>query len=81
MVDGNYANRGELYLAHKHIGVDVDIKYASECLKNLQVLWSRPVHLQARIDDDMMLFSADGDEMKQRKITEDLPKPAHVELR
>ena len=81
VVDGNYANRGELYLAHKHIGVDVDIKYASECLKNLQVLWSRPVHLQARIDDDMMLFSADGDEMKQRKITEDLPKPAHVELR
>jgi hypothetical protein len=27
VVDGNYANRGELYLAHKHIGFDLDIKY------------------------------------------------------
>lgn len=81
VVDGNYANRGELYLAHKHIGVDVDIRYASECLKNLQRIWGRPVHLQALIGDDVTLFSTAGDEIKQQKIKEDTPKPAHTEFR
>ncbi len=81
VVDGNYANRGELYLAHKHIGVDLDIKYASACLTNLHKLWKRPVHIQARIKDDMMLFSCDGEEVKQQKITDEMPKPAHMELR
>ena len=82
MVDGNYGNRGELYLAHKHIGVDLDIKYASECLQNLHQLWKRPVHLQARIKDDMMLFSSNGDadSVKQQKIKDDTPKPAHATI-
>jgi len=78
VADGNYANRGELYLAHKHIGVDLDIKYACECLKSLQRIWRRPVHVQARIDDEMVLFSTDGEEVKQQKIKDDLPKPAHT---
>jgi stage V sporulation protein R len=78
VVDGNYANRGELYLAHKHLGVDLDMKYAHECLKNLQQIWRRPVHLHARIDDDMMLFSCSGDTVRQQKIKDDTPKPAHT---
>ena len=81
VADGNYANRGELYLAHKHIGVDIDIKYACECLKNLQKLWRRPVQLQAQIDEEMVLFSTHGEEVKQQKITDDLPKPAHTTFR
>jgi stage V sporulation protein R len=80
VVDGNYANRGELYLAHKHLGVDIDIKYAGECLRNLCRLWRRPVHLQGRIDDEMMLFSNDGDSLKQQKIKDDLPAPAHTTI-
>ncbi len=80
VVDGNYANRGELFLAHKHLGVDVDIKYAGECLRNIARIWRRPVHLQARIDDDMMLFTSDGESMKQQKIKDDLPKPAHTNI-
>ncbi len=78
VVDGNYANRGELYLAHKHIGIDLDIKYATECLTNIQRVWRRPVHLQARIKDDMLLFSAGGENVTQQKIKDDLPKPAHA---
>ncbi|TWT44554.1 SpoVR family protein [Phycisphaerae bacterium RAS1] len=78
VVDANYMNRGDLYLAHKHLGVDLDIKYSHECLKSLQRLWKRPVHLQARIDDDMMLFSADGESVKQQKIKDDTPRPAHA---
>jgi stage V sporulation protein R len=80
VVDGNYANRGELYLAHKHIVFDVDIKFANECLRNLHLLWQRPVHLQARIDDDMMLFTADGEGVSQQKISAELPEPAHTSI-
>ena len=80
VVDGNYANRGELYLAHKHIGIDIEIKYANECLKNLTRIWRRPVHLQARIDDEMMLFSAEADSVRQQKISEDLPEPVHASI-
>jgi len=80
VVDANYSNRGELYLAHKHVGADLDIKYAHECLKNLHRLWTRRVHLQALIDDDMMLFTCDGETVKQQKIKGDMPKPAHTVL-
>ena len=78
VVDGNYANRGELYLAHKHNLFDLDIRFATETLRNLFNIWSRPVHLQARIDDDMILFTFDGEQSQQQRITDkDLPKPAH----
>ncbi|MDX2197370.1 MAG: SpoVR family protein [Phycisphaerae bacterium] len=80
VVDGNYNNRGELYLAHKHLGVDIEIKYAAECLANIQKLWRRPVRLQARIDDDMILFSHDGEAFTQTKIKHDTPKPAHTNI-
>ena len=81
VVDGNYANRGELYLAHKHVGVDLDIKYANETLRNIQQIWQRPVHLQCQIDDDMMLFTSNGESVKQQKIKDDHPKPAHADIR
>jgi stage V sporulation protein R len=77
VVDGNYANRGELYLAHQHNGLDIEIKTAVETLKNVHHIWQRPVHLQARIDDDMILFSFAGDQPRQQTIHDDLPKPAH----
>jgi stage V sporulation protein R len=75
--DGNYCNRGELYLAHQHNGLDIEIKFAVETLKNIHKIWHRPVHLQARIDDDMILFSYNGEQPKQQTIHDDLPKPAH----
>ena len=77
VVDGNYANRGELFLAHQHNGLDVEIKYAVETLKNLARIWRRPCHLQARIDGEMILFTHDGETGKHQIIKDDLPKPAH----
>ncbi len=77
VVDANYRNAGELYLAQKHNGLDIEIKYAIETLKGLQHLWGRPVHLQARIDDDLMLFTFDGKQSQQQKIHNDMAKPAH----
>jgi len=77
VVDGNYANRGELYLAHKHNGVDLQIKYATDTLTKVQEIWGRPVHLQAQINDEMVLFTHDGEQSQQRTVTDDLPQPVH----
>ncbi len=78
VVDGNYANRGELYLTHQHDKYDLDIRTATETLRKLYNIWSRPLHLQAQIDDEMILFSFDGEQSQQQRLADkDLPKPAH----
>lgn len=80
VVDANYLNRGELYLAHQWTGLEVEIAKANSVMNNLRVLWGRPVHLQARVNDDMWLFSCTepGKDVKKEKITEETPGPAHV---
>ena len=77
VMDGNYRNRGELYLAHRHNGADIDIKYAVETLKNIQKVWKRPVHLHARIDDEPVLFSFDGEQSTQQHVDDRIDQPAH----
>ncbi|MGE3108578.1 MAG: SpoVR family protein [Phycisphaerales bacterium] len=78
-VDGNYLNRGELYLAHQFSGLEVEIAKAREVLVNLRHIWGRPVHLQTRVEDDMFLLSCDeGDKVRKEKISADMPKPAHL---
>ncbi len=77
VVDGNYRNRGELYLAHRHNGPDLEIKYAMATLKELQKIWKRPVHLAARIDDDQILFSFDGEKSSQQQIDDNVESAAH----
>ena len=77
VLDGNYRNRGELYLGHRHIGVDLDIKYAQETLKALQAVWKRPVHIHALIDDEPILFSYDGEQTTQQHVDESLPAAAN----
>ncbi|MEK6675195.1 MAG: SpoVR family protein [Planctomycetota bacterium] len=73
VMDGNYRNRGELYLAHRHTGADLDVKYAVATLKSVQKIWKRPVHLAARIDDDAMLFTFDGEQSTQQHIDDNMP--------
>ena len=77
VMDGNYRNRGELYLAHRHIGADLDIKYAVGTLKEIQKVWKRPVHLHARIDDDPILFTYDGENSSQQQVDEKIEPAAH----
>ncbi len=80
VADANYLNRGELYLAHQWTGLEVEIARASPVLQNLRILWGRPVHLQARVNDEMWLFSCGeaGKDVKKEKITDETPGPAHV---
>ncbi len=80
VVDGNYLNRGELYLAHEFHGIEVDAAKAAEVLRGVCMLWKRPVHLQCRVNDDMVLLSLDRPDAQPRrqKINADTPPPAHT---
>lgn len=66
--DGNYSNRGELYLSHRHEGVDLRMDYARDTLRNLHKIWTRPVHLETKIDDKKYLLSFDGRDYSERRI-------------
>jgi stage V sporulation protein R len=57
--DGNHNNRGELLLRHAHEGVDLDLAQARDTLKNLFVVWTRPVNLLTRIDNKGKLLRWD----------------------
>jgi stage V sporulation protein R len=80
VVDGNYLNRGELFLAHKFSGLEVDVGKAIEVLRSLRIVWGRPVHLQVRVNDDMLLYTMldPNDKIKREKINDDTPPPAHI---
>jgi stage V sporulation protein R len=78
VVDGNYRNRGELYLAQQYNGLEVDIAKAREVLVNLRRLWGRPVHVQVRLDDEHHLITCeDGEAIRKERIGSGTAKPAH----
>jgi stage V sporulation protein R len=60
VVDGNFKNRGELYLGHQHEGIDLDVTYAKDTLQSIHHIWKRSVHLETRIGDKGKLFTFDG---------------------
>ncbi len=60
VVDGNYQNRGELYLEHRFSGVELQMDYARDTLENLQRLWGRPVHLETCLENTSAVLSYNG---------------------
>ena len=65
--DGNYRNRGELYLVHRFEGVELRQDYANDTLVNLHKLWGRPVHVETVIDEKQHILSFDGSEHSIRE--------------
>jgi stage V sporulation protein R len=65
VVDANYENRGELYLRHRHEGVDLRHDYARATLLNLSKLWKRPVHLETVLEEKGKLLSCNGKEVSE----------------
>ena len=65
--DGNYKNRGELFLEHSYTGVELQMDYARDTLRNLERLWSRPVHLETVLEDTRTVLSFDGSEFEIEK--------------
>ena len=60
VVNGNYANRGELYLMHQYQGMPLKADYARDTLSNLCKLWGRPVHIESVVDDKTTIMTFDG---------------------
>ena len=65
--DGNYKNRGELYLRHHYSDVDLQLGYARDTLQNLARLWMRPVHIETILEGTTTVLSYDGKEHTQRQ--------------
>jgi stage V sporulation protein R len=68
VVDGNYENRGELYLYHQYEGVEMDIPYAQGTLRNLYQIWGRPVHIETVIDGDTRVRYSHGPDGDERTV-------------
>ena len=68
VVDGNFRNRAELLLRHRHEGPDLDLAEARDTLANLHRLWQRPVNLQTVVDDQPKLLSFDGEKHKEEDV-------------
>jgi stage V sporulation protein R len=68
VVDGNFENRGELLLAHKHDGMDLKGDYARETLRNLQSIWRRPTNLVTRYEGKGVMLRFDGQNHSEKKV-------------
>ena len=67
--DGNFANRGELCLWHRYEGEEIKRDYARETLKNLSLIWGRPVHLETVFEDTPTRLTCEGENLKEEEIT------------
>ncbi len=70
VADANYANRGELLLSHRHVGVDLRLDWAREVLAAMTRIWKRPVRLETRISGRGVRLGHDG----ERATEEDLER-------
>jgi stage V sporulation protein R len=68
VTDGNFENRGELLLEHRHEGIDLRIDYAKDTIRNLYQIWSRPVHLKTAVEGKGKMFTYDGEKHVERKL-------------
>ncbi|MES2964597.1 MAG: SpoVR family protein [Bdellovibrionota bacterium] len=74
--DANFENRGELLLTHMYEGVEMQPDYMRETLKNLQMIWTRPVNLATVLDQQSKLIRFDGTEFKEFSLQEGPTPPA-----
>jgi stage V sporulation protein R len=71
VLDGNFENRGELLIGHQWEGVDMQPDYLTETLKNLFVIWGRPVNLATVMDGEGQLYRFDGQKFENFKAEND----------
>ncbi|MCG6157404.1 SpoVR family protein [Rubinisphaera margarita] len=68
VMDGNYLNRGDLYLQHQYEGNELKIDYAEDTLSNIQKIWGRCVYLETVVDDIQCLLTFDGHEHQRAPL-------------
>jgi len=66
VTDGNYQNKGELLLWHKHLGLDLDVKFSRETMKALSEIWRRPVNVETEVDGQKKLYTYQTGEFTEK---------------
>ena len=66
--DANFENRGELLLRHVHEGLDLQPNYMDATMKNLFLLWKRPVNMITMMDNEPQLFRFDGNDYTKHSL-------------
>ncbi|MFQ5766444.1 MAG: SpoVR family protein [Acidobacteriota bacterium] len=74
VADANHKNRGELFLVHRHQGIDLKLDDARATLAALGQVWKRPVHLHTVVDGKKKVLSYDGTDHQEEEDTEDQEK-------
>jgi stage V sporulation protein R len=64
--DANYENRGELLLSHHHESVDLEYEKAVETIRNINVIWGRPVHIFTKWNTQGKILSFNGKEISEK---------------
>ena len=70
VIDGNFENRGELLLEHRHEGSDLRLDYARDTLEHIFKLWSRPVHVKTTVEGKDKLLGYDGENHLERTVAD-----------
>jgi stage V sporulation protein R len=68
LVDANFANRSELLLAHRHVGVDLRMDWAVEVLDAMTRIWKRPVRLETCRATKNVRLGHDGEKPSEEQI-------------
>ncbi|MEM8886197.1 MAG: SpoVR family protein, partial [Planctomycetota bacterium] len=61
VTEANHDNRGELVLTHRFDEMDLDMGQATQTLRHLHRLWTRPVHIDTIIEGKPTRLSYDGE--------------------
>ncbi len=71
--DGNFRNRGELLLHHKHDGRELRHDHAREVIEAISRVWQRPVNLETIVDGEgkLLTYDIDADEHSDEEIDYD----------
>ncbi len=65
LVDANYQNRSELLLQHDFFGVELDLTYGREVLRNLFAVWKRPVHILTQVQGSEKRYGFNGQDFSE----------------
>jgi len=60
LIDANHANRGELLLEHRHVGIDLRLDWAKDVMENMVQIWKRPIKLNTIRGGKRMRLGHDG---------------------
>jgi stage V sporulation protein R len=66
VTDGNYQNKGELLLWHKHQGLDLDVRWSRETMRSIAEIWKRAVNVETEVDGQKKLLTYSNGEFSER---------------